>query len=255
MPFFWFTAFVLVGIALILVLGLRKQARQIVREFDHDTVFRMYSGFAIPLPQGYQVHGIDVSRYQGQINWPLVKAMKTEGVRLQFAFLKATEGSGLVDMKFSRNWRKCKQAGLARGAYHFFRPGVSGITQARLFLKTVKLESGDLPPVLDVEVAGGYPSKTIRKQVAEWLNQVEAALGVKPILYTNPSFYRDYLGSAFDDYRLWVAHYKVRHAPSVPRHWHFWQHNESGRVSGIDAYVDFNVFYGDSAAFRSLLMP
>lgn len=214
-----------------------------------------YPEFGISIPSNYGIHGIDVSRYQQTISWKLVKQMKANDIRLGFAFIKATEGASLVDPFFQRNWKKAREAGMIRGAYHFFNPKKDGKSQAQRFIKTVALQSGDLPPVLDIEKGWGVSKSRLQQEVRAWLLAVEAAYGVKPILYTYVTFYEKYLQGAFDDYPLWIAHYYQPGSPRIGRNWHFWQHSEEGRVNGIAAKVDFNVFNGDSADFRALLLP
>jgi lysozyme len=217
--------------------------------------FVTYPEFGIPIPSNYEIHGIDVSRYQQRISWEAVKAMHVNNVRLGFAFIKATEGNSNTDPFFKRNWKKAREAGIVRGAYHFFLPWKDGRTQAENFISQVTLESGDLPPVLDIEQAGRTPVKKLREETLEWLLIMEEQYGVKPIIYTNVEFYKKYLEGHFDDYPLWVAHYLQPHQPRITRDWHFWQHSEQGRVNGINSRVDFNVFNGDSLRFRSLLVP
>lgn len=221
---------------------------------DREAVFSMYPGFGIELPEDYAIHGIDVSRYQSNVNWGLVQQMKSREVKLGFAFIKATEGGNLTDRQFARNWRKSRQAGVVRGAYHFFRAKADAAAQARLFIKNVTLVPGDLPPVLDVESLDNVPADEMQDAVALWLHLVEQHFGVKPIIYTNARFYNQYLHPRFADYPLWVAHYKEKNRPAVNREWLFWQHSETGRVNGINHHVDFNVFNGDSSAFRALLV-
>lgn len=215
-----------------------------------------YKAFGINIPRQYQIHGIDVSRYQERIAWDAVKEMNVEGIQIGFAFIKATEGVNNIDPFFKRNWEKAKEAGVPRGAYHFFVPQKNGAQQTKNFLKLVQLEPGDLPPVLDIEKTYGIPTKQLRKQVKRWLNAMEAAYGVKPIIYTYVNFYETYLsGGDFDDYPMWVAHYFQPERPRINRSWSFWQHSDQGRVNGILSKVDFNVFNGDSTAFRALLVP
>ncbi len=213
-----------------------------------------YSAFGIDIPSNYSIHGIDVSRYQQVIDWDNVKQMQVENVKIDFAFIKATEGVNNVDPYFHRNWKKAKDAAMARGAYHFFIATRSGKTQAENFIRKVQLEPGDLPPVLDVEERYGVPPQKLRQRVLEFLATVEEYYKVKPILYTNVDFYQYYLKDEFDGYPLWVAHYLQKDRPRIYRDWAFWQHNESGRVNGIAAFVDFNVFNGDSTAFSNLLV-
>lgn len=217
--------------------------------------FVTYKEFGIPIPIHYGIHGIDVSRYQQRISWKAVKAMNVEGVQLGFAFIKATEGNGRVDPFFKRNWEKSKEAGIVRGAYHFFIPNRDGRTQAQNFIKTVALEQGDLPPVLDIEQLYGTSVANLRKELKTYLDILEEHYGIKPIIYTNAAYYMRNLQGHFDDYPLWVAHYLQPHQPRITREWSFWQHSESGSVNGIAAKVDFNVFDGDSVEFKSLLVP
>lgn len=215
--------------------------------------FIRYPEFGIALPSGYSIHGIDVSHYQSSIDWNDVKAMQIRNVGIGFSFIKATEGTDDIDDKFKQNWRGAKKAGIIRGAYHFFNPYRTGKAQALNFIKAVDLKPGDMPPVLDVEDAGRLDKLTLQQRVNEWLCTVEQHYKIKPLIYTGADFYKSYLEGCFDEYPLWVAHYLAKDKPRVSRQWHFWQHNESGRVNGIDAYVDFNVFNGDSTAFAKLL--
>jgi lysozyme len=213
-----------------------------------------YKEFGIPIPEGYSIHGIDVSRYQNIINWQSVKEMQVQGINIDFVFIKATEGIGDEDSHFKRNWRKAKEAGLTRGAYHFFLATKDGTLQARNFIKKVSYTPGDLPPVVDVEQTYGVDKKLLQQRLKAWLYATELAYGVKPIIYTNVDFYKKYLAGEFDDYPLWAAHYLQPTAPRISREWHFWQHSEKGKVNGIAAAVDFNVFNGDSTAFQQLLL-
>lgn len=216
--------------------------------------FVRYPEFGIPIPEEYEIHGVDVSKYQKTISWEMVREMNVQNIRLQFAFIKATEGINDTDPFFKRNWKKSKEAGIIRGAYHFFIATKDGKIQARNFIDRVDLESGDLPPVLDVEEAYTAKPDQVRKEVKAWLDVVENYYHVKPIIYTYLNFYKDYLKGYFDDYPLWVAHYLQPHQPRISRDWTFWQHSEQGRVDGINAKVDFNVFNGDSLAFREILV-
>lgn len=216
--------------------------------------FVHYPAFGIDMPVKYAIHGIDVSRYQKTIGWKLVKEMEVENIKLGFAFMKATEGITRQDPQFKRNWKQARKAGMPRGAYHFFIASKSGKAQAENFIDNVKLETGDLPPVLDIEQVNGASVTDLQQRVADWLNMVEKKYKVKPIIYTNVVFYETFLKGRFDNYPLWVAHYFVKDKPRIKRNWHFWQHSEKGRANGIDAYVDFNVFNGDSADFKKLLI-
>ena len=221
---------------------------------SHFTGARVhYPEFGIRMPKKYRIHGIDVSRYQQNISWDLVKEMQVRDIRIGFAFMKATEGISIFDRSFKRNWRRSGNEGLPRGAYHYFIPTISGEKQAEYFIKHVKLKTGDLPPVLDIEETRGVPSRVLISNLKVWLSMVEEHYGVKPIIYSGANFYRQYLSGEFEDYPLWIAHYETD-SPRIGRPWQFWQHNEKGRVDGIDAFVDFNVFAGDSLAFKEMLV-
>lgn len=216
--------------------------------------FARYPAFGISIPEKYSIHGIDVSKYQQLIAWEEVKAMQVKNVTIDFVFIKATEGIGNTDRHFKRNWKKSKQAGITRGAYHFFLATKDGRSQAENFIHAVELETGDLPPVVDIEQTYGVKDSILKKELKEWLDVVENYYHVKPIIYTNVDFYKKCLGSEFDSYPLWAAHYFQRNEPRLKRNWLFWQHSEEGRVNGILSKVDFNVFSGDSTDFRNLLI-
>jgi lysozyme len=214
-----------------------------------------YPEFGIPMPANYAIHGIDVSRYQRSIAWDAVRDMNIDGIRLGFVYIKSTEGVSSIDPSFRRNWTRSHEAGLVRGAYHFFIASKSGRLQAEHYIKTVPLESGDLPPVVDIENTAGTKPEVLRRELRAWLDITEQYYGVRPVIYTYLDFYKKNLAGHFDDYPLWVAHYLQPGQPRIERTWSFWQHSESGHVNGIVSKVDFNVFSGDSLAFRSLLVP
>ena len=216
--------------------------------------FVRYPEFGIDIPVNYPIHGIDVSKYQNIIDWESVKGMNIGAVKIGFAFMKATEGLENEDAFFERNWKKAKDAGMVRGAYHFFLATKSGKAQAENFIKSVNMVSGDLPPVLDIEQTYGVPNDKLKERALEWLETVRAYYGTLPMVYTNVEFYKKYLKDDFDKYPLWVAHYLQPERPRISRNWSFWQHSESGKVNGIVTKVDFNVFSGDSLEFRKLLM-
>lgn len=245
-----------IALAVVYVGVLSLGAYYLVRWWkEWEAGFAHYPGFGIQLPIGFEIHGIDVSHHQDVIKWESVRDMEEKSVKLGFTFIKATEGYARKDRLFRRNWKKAKEVGLVRGAYHFFLPNKNGMIQAENFISSVKLESGDLPPVVDIEETYGVGTSNLRKRLREWLNKVERHYGVKPIIYTSADFYTSYLGKEFDDYPLWVAHYIQRNKPRINRPWIFWQYAETGRVNGITARVDFNVFSGDSTEFNMLRMP
>ncbi len=216
---------------------------------------RYYKDFGIDIPTSYSIHGIDVSKYQSTINWAMVKAMKVKNIKIGFAFIKATEGISSKDFKFPYNWENAAKNQITRGAYHYFLANKNPVEQANNFVKHVKLQRGDLPPVVDIEDLAGTNPKQMRIALKSFLNLIQNRYKVKPIIYSYATFYRDYLGTEFDNYPLWIAHYKEKDKPDVTRPWQFWQHSEEGHVNGIAHKVDFNVFNGDSVAFKKLLLP
>ncbi|MEO1514544.1 MAG: GH25 family lysozyme [Bacteroidota bacterium] len=191
--------------------------------------------------EGYSVHGIDVSHYQSDIDWPELSRQD-----LHFAFVKATEGESLADHRFNTNWKGAREAGLRRGAYHFFRPDVPGLKQALQFIRNVDLQLGDLPPVLDIEVDGKVSDIVTVNRIRSWLQIVEKHYQVRPIIYTNLKYYNRYIAGNFDDYQVWMARYHTV-APSVThgQRWTFWQYGNRGRIKGIEGDVDLNVFNGN----------
>ena len=220
----------------------------------YKTDFVRYDGFNIDVPLGYSVHGIDISRHQGNIAWNAVKAMQVKDIKLDFAYIKATEGLTKTDVYYKRNWMKCRELYIPHGAYHFYLANKSGAAQAIHFIKTVKLLPGDLPPVVDIEQLYGAKPDVMRTELKLYLNMIEIQYGVKPIIYTYVNFYENYLGKDFDTYPLWIAHYVQRKQPRIKRDWLFWQFNEHGTVNGISSLTDFNVFNGDSITFNHLLV-
>jgi len=240
--------------AVLAILVLHLLGYDPLQRFLIEKSYKTYNGFGIRMPTRYAIHGIDVSQHQGGINWPLVKGMKDGDIQLRFVFIKATEGLVLKDRNFSYNWKEAGKQGLLRGAYHYFKPRTDAIQQARHFCKAVKLRPGDLPPVLDVEERGNLTRAELARRVQLWLNEVEAQTGVTPLLYTNKHFYEKNLRDWLDrPYPLWIAHYYVPElALEDSGAWRFWQHNDKGRVDGIDEPVDFNVFYGKEKELEKL---
>ncbi len=193
--------------------------------------------------------GIDVSHYQGTIDWSKVAP------NVNFAFIKATEGSSLVDKNFKQNRTNAKLYGVPAGGYHFMRANAPLQAQIDNFLKAVgKLEPGELPPVLDVEIPEPWLKLSLKKRlelVHGWLKAVKKALGVDPIIYMSPSF-AQVLGNdpGLAAYPLWVAHYTKATKPTVPKpfpFWTFWQYSDKGTVAGIQGAVDVNRFNGDKS--------
>lgn len=228
-----------------------SNARTLLRQGKE--YFYGLSGDPVEWPRGHAVRGVDVSRYQTHVDWAQVS--KND---IHFAFIKATEGFHRQDNLFEAHWQESGAAGLRRGAYHFYRPNQMPLLQALNFIRVVDLETGDLPPVLDVELLGDSSPEKLRENLKIWLEVVEKHFEVRPILYTNYDFYRQYLEGHFDDYPLWIAHYQVARLRMVPgprKKLRFWQHTDRGAIAGIQGRVDCNVFYGSLAELQQLCLP
>jgi lysozyme len=201
-------------------------------------------------PGGSVVQGIDVSEFQGTINWT---AVKNAGIK--FAFIRVSDGT-YQDPKFATNWAGAKSAGILRGAYQFFRASDDPITIADQFLaKMGPLGDGDLPPVLDVEVTDGQSATTIRTRMEQWLAHVEQKTGRTPFIYVSPGFWPNVGSPNESHYRLWVANWQVT-CPSLPAGgwstWQMWQKADNGSVGGISGAVDLDEFNGSLAQLQVL---
>ena len=195
--------------------------------------------------------GIDVSHYQGHVDWQAVRA-----AGCAFAFAKATEGTGVTDPFFAANWAGMKAAGLMRGAYHFYRAQEPAAAQAAHFLSTVQFEPGDLPPVLDIEVNDGVTGEALVGGVQTWLDAVEPAAGATPVVYTNTPFWDAHFNGQFGASPLWVAHYTNAPAPSpLPAGWSawtLWQYSQSLHVNGVNGAADHDYFNGTLQQLQAL---
>ena len=208
----------------------------------------------INYPEGYEIHGIDISHHQGTIQWDtLTERALIDDHPIRFIVMKATEGATIVDENFYKNFRKAKDHGFIRGAYHFWSVKSGATAQARYFIRNVKLQSGDLPPVLDVEhKTPNLTDEQFRDSVQRWLDIVEYHYGVKPIIYTYYKFKTQYLGTPqFDSYPYWIAHYYVDKV-EYEGAWHFWQHTDAGRLPGIKGFVDLNIYKGSYRELQEL---
>ena len=185
--------------------------------------------------------GLDVYHQNGTVDWPAIAASGWS-----FAIAKATEGETFVDDQFSGNWPAMKEAGLIRGAYHFFRPSTDPGRQAEHYLERVgALEVDDLPPIVDVEVTDGRPANEILDSLRLWIDRIGAASARRPIIYTYPFFWGNQLANSprFSEYALWIADYSARRQPRIPggwRAWSIWQYSASGRTNGLEPPVDLN---------------
>jgi lysozyme len=211
----------------------------------------------LPRPTDYPIHGIDVSKFQGDIDW---NAVANSGVK--FAWIKATEGGDNADARFQANWTGAKAAGVPHGAYHFVywcRPPMEEMAN---FEQNAPVENDALPPVLDVEATP--TSKTCHRHLTQegaiaemkvMLDEMERHYGKRPVIYTTVDFYQAILADgAFMDYPIWVR--STKYQPSVkygPRPWHFWQYQSDGSIAGIQAHVDRDAFFGTEKQWEAFL--
>ena len=208
----------------------------------------------VSYPEGYEIHGIDISHHQGRIDWDELKDNgQIDHCPIRFVMIKATEGSTQTDRNFRDNFFQARENGFTRGAYHFYSVHSPAEQQAYHFIKTVDLENGDLPPVLDVEHKPKNQSdEDFKHSVLKWLNIVESHYRVKPIIYTYFKFKTRYLSDPiFDEYPYWIAHYYVD-SLEYQGPWKFWQHTDVGRLPGIKGNVDFNIYNGSFYDLRQM---
>lgn len=188
--------------------------------------------------------GIDVSEYQGEIDWDEVETLDNH-YQVTFVFVRATVGNDRLDKRFEENWLQVKKKKLIRGAYHYYRPNENSLEQAELFIKTVTLQKGDLPPVLDIEQLPKNQSlERLKVGLKRWLNKVEDHYKVKPIIYTGERYYDDFLKEEFSNYLFWIANYNF-YREKIDSDWLFWQFTEKAAVNGIVRTVDVNIYNGD----------
>jgi lysozyme len=189
-------------------------------------------------------HGIDVSTYQGAVDWALVA-----GAGIDFAFARVSDGLTNPDAQFAANWSGMRAAGVRRGLYQYLRASEDCVAQADLVLQQLgQLGDADLPLVMDIETADGASAATVQTCMHDWLNHLHAA-GQRTMIYT-AAFMSSTIGSGFGSEPLWVANYGVT-CPTMPggwSQWAFWQSSGSGRVAGISVAVDLDEFDGDAAA-------
>ncbi len=201
------------------------------------------AGAVVVCSGGDTVQGIDVSEYQGSVDWGTVAASG-----LGFAIARVSDGTGHMDATFARNWAGIKAAGMVRGAYQFFRAGADPVAQAEIVVTAVgTLGPEDLPPIADVEVMDGQSGGTLVANLATWVGVIESELGATPILYSAPGFW-DALPSTgqFASETLWVANWQVS-CPDTPHPWagwKLWQYADNGTVPGIGVLVDLDEFNG-----------
>lgn len=204
-------------------------------------------------PEGFEIHGIDISHYQGKIDWEQLKNAMIKGCPVRFVIIKSTEGSSRLDENFRENFNQARDFGFIRGVYHFWSNKSTAREQAYYFLDQVHLTDGDLPPVLDIEHKPADKGvEDFQRDVLTWLHIVEDKYHVKPIIYTYYKFKEQYLSApVFEDYPYWIAHYYVDKVQYKGK-WKFWQHTDVGKLPGIKGYVDFNIYNGSYYELKQL---
>ncbi len=212
--------------------------------------YLVYHGYVLlnnPSRKRYPVVGVDLSHYQGDVDWEVLSEQD-----IQFAYVKATEGSSHVDSQFSRNWEGAKHVDLMAGAYHFFSFDSPGETQADNFIREVAGYEGMLPPAVDVEYYADKKNnppeaEAVREQLRIMLKRLEEHYQMIPVIYSTEEVWEAYLKDNFDEYPLWIRNVYTK--PRIEGKWTFWQYSNRGRLkgySGDETYIDLNVFCGDS---------
>ncbi len=199
------------------------------------------------------VLGIDISHHQGNVDFSVM-----EKNNIQFAFIKATEGSSYSDEMFTRNFKAAENSKLLIGAYHFFSPESSGVNQANHFMTVVGNLNGKLPPVIDVEVYGttDKDNTKIVKELRDCLDTLEGYYNVKPIIYTTYINYKCYVENYFDDYPLWIRSVYLP-ARIITDNWTFWQYSDKEKLNGYDGkekHIDLNIFRGNLKELENMLL-
>ena len=214
---------------------------------DHDPV--KWDSYR---PEQYPVHGIDVSKWQGDINW---KTAKRNGVA--FAFIKATEGGDHLDRSFKQYWDDARNAGVPRGAYHFYYFCRTAAEQARWFIRNVPNDPKALPPVLDMEWNHGSSCKAkpspakIRAEMRTYLGMMKRHYGKKPLVYATVDFYKDNNLGSMKDVEFWLRSVAAHPKDVYPgQRWSFWQYTGTGKIPGIKGETDINVFAGTPKTWR-----
>ena len=252
---------VVIGIVTLSILwwrGLLPTREELPRYKAH--LVYMLRGFqSSQLPEG-DVIGIDISHYQGDIEWEYLcfhidkrsrmyrnPTKKTRVRDVDFVVAKATQGARNSDSYYKRYKSGCRERGILFGAYHFYSYQASAQQQANHFIKTAQLQSGDIVPILDVEPY--HDVLPPQDSILCWLRMVEKYYNRKPLIYTSEKCYLSYFAPCkqFDNYSYWIARYGGRE-PS--RHHIFWQYSENGKVGGISGPVDIDVFRGTMSDLR-----
>lgn len=219
---------------------------------DSDPVHEWEGG----APHGFPIHGVDVSKYQSEIDWP---QLKRNGV--SFAFIKATEGGDRLDDRFAQNINNARSAGIPSSAYHFYYFCTSAKKQAAWFIRNVPKMRNSLPHVLDMEwnhhspsCKSRPPANKVRREMEIFMRALERHYGKRPIIYTTVDFHRENLVGHFNKDVFWLRSVKAHPKITYPgRDWAFWQYTGTGRMDGVKGDIDINVFAGSTSSWRNWL--
>jgi lysozyme len=210
------------------------------------------------IPESRTIHGIDLSHHNGDIDWDKLSALNANKSAVKFCFVKATEGTDIIDPKFAEHWMELKNRNIVRGAYHFFNVKSDPRVQALNYINQVKIEPGDMPPVIDFEngVRGSKNKRRLEQRLNTFVGLLEDHYGVKPIIYTNKFLYKEHIETKYIDYPIWISQYNTNSLDGYSDdHLAFWQYSMKGKVEGISSTVDLNVFLGEESDFQNLLHP
>lgn len=202
----------------------------------------LYYDFGAEVPKDYSYLGIDVSHHQGEINWKEVSAMKSGTDSIDFAYIKASEGTNYTDDKFLQNVSQASENNIEFGLYHFFRPEFSAQQQALFFSQKCLAADDTLRPMLDVEKNSNYSKSRLLDSVYVFIKTFNELVKMKPIIYTYESFYHDYFEGSYLKHELfWIANYNGETQLIEEENVIVWQFSEKGTVNGIETKVDLNV--------------
>jgi len=219
-------------------------------EFEEKRINRIIGDYAD------KTFGIDMSHYQRKedIEWDSL-SIGNRSIPIKFVVLRGTMGNKSTDKHFDEFWQLAKKHELIRGAYHFYRADEDPVMQANNFLANVKLEEGDLPPILDIEkIPRRKSNEKLIEDLKIWCRIVEETYGEKPIIYTYYHYYKDFLKGHFDDYPLWLANYNDVPQPAPNDDWDFWQFTENGIVYGINTKVDVDIYNGSLWSLKRMTL-
>lgn len=250
-----FLAFIFITVVLIALAFAAYYAYFTIYPYFKRTIFcDGHTAYSTCVPDEYEVYGIDVSHHQGEIDWEKLHREMSREVPITFVYIKATEGKDHTDKRFKENFRNARKAGFICGAYHYFGTKSTGHEQAKAYIRNVKLSSGDMRPVVDVEEELESPEKMkiYIQELKIFLSVLEEHYKIKPIIYASRNYHRRYL-SGFDQYPLWIAHYYVDYLDSNLS-WQIWQCSDKGKMPGIKNPVDINIYNGSLSNFKKMLI-